>query len=139
MAYDKQDIFEKAKKHAENEELFYIEDIIAYLPCGKSKFYEFFPADSEEMDALKAILEANKVKKKVAMRDKWYRSDNATLQVSLMKLLATEEELKRLAMNYNQNDNTHNGNLNHTHKVDISKLSDEDLRKLAEIQSKLSE
>ena len=33
---------------------------------------------------------------KISMRDKWYKSENATLQVCLMKLIADEDEAHRL-------------------------------------------
>ena len=33
---------------------------------------------------------------KVDMRDKWYNSDNATLQIALMKLIADDDEAHRL-------------------------------------------
>jgi len=36
------------------------------------------------------------------MRKKWLKSDNATMQMGLMKLLSEDEELKKLSMNYNE-------------------------------------
>jgi hypothetical protein len=33
---------------------------------------------------------------KVSMRDKWYHSDNATLQIGLMKLISEDNEAHRL-------------------------------------------
>lgn len=101
MAYDKLELFNQAKKVTEENNLFFVDDIIAYLPCSKSTFYEFYPDGSDELDELKGILETNRVTLKVGMRKKWNDSDNATLQLSLMKLICTDEERKKLSMTHN--------------------------------------
>ena len=56
MAYDKQKIFEQAKEVTVKNKLFFIEDIVAFLPCSKNYFYDHFPPDSNEYDELKALL-----------------------------------------------------------------------------------
>ena len=107
MAYDKKKIFEQAKQVIVKNKLYFIEDIVAYLPCDKTTFYRFFEVNCNEYNELKELLETNKVQIKVSMRSKWYESDNATLQMGLMKLLSTNEELKKLSMQHN--DHTTNG------------------------------
>jgi predicted CopG family antitoxin len=96
MAYDRVKIFEDAKSAIEKNKLFFIEDVLAFVPCAKSTFYEFFPDKSEESDVLKELLGKNKTEVKVSMRSKWYKSDNPTLQVALMKIIATDDEAHRL-------------------------------------------
>jgi len=96
MKYEENDIFRKSIKAVENNNLYFIDEIIAYLPCGKTTFYTLFPADSDKMNAIKETLDVNRVNTKVGMRKKWYDSDNATLQVALMKLISSEEEAHRL-------------------------------------------
>jgi len=96
MAYDRVKIFEQAKEVIVKNKLFFIEDIVSFLPIAKKTFYEYFPIDSNESNALKELLETNKTKVKVAMRSKWYKSDNPTLQVALMKIIATDDEAHRL-------------------------------------------
>ena len=98
MAYDRVKIFEQAKEMIVKHKLFFVEDIIAFLPCSKSSFYDFFSDGSDELDILKELLEQQRVTLKVGMRSKWYKSDNATLQVSLMKLICTDDERKKLSM-----------------------------------------
>ncbi len=98
MAYDRKKIFKQAKEMIVKHKLFFVEDIIAFLPCSKSSFYDFFPDGSDELDILKELLEQQRVTLKVGMRSKWYKSDNATLQVSLMKLICTDDERKKLSM-----------------------------------------
>ena len=106
MAYDKNKIFEQAKEVIVKHKLFFIEDIVAFLPCSKNYFYDHFPPNSNEYDELKDLLEANRVSLKVSMRSKWYTSNAPALQMALMKLIATPEELKKLAMTYNDHTTT---------------------------------
>jgi hypothetical protein len=101
MAYDKSKIFEQAKEVTVKNKLFFIEDIVAFLPCSKNYFYDHFPPDSNEYDELKGLLETNRTELKVSMRSKWYKSNAPALQMALMKLIATPEELKKLSMQYN--------------------------------------
>lgn len=74
--------------------LFFIEDVVAYLPCSKPTFYEH--KLNESID-IKTALENNKIEIKVSMRNKWFKSDNATLQMGLYKLLGSQEEYHRLS------------------------------------------
>lgn len=101
MAYDRKKIFEQAKEVIVKHKLFFIEDIVAFLPCSKQTFYDFFKVDSYEMDELKELLNQNRTELKVSMRSKWYKSNAPALQMALMKLIATPEELKKLSMQYN--------------------------------------
>lgn len=98
MAYDKQKIFEQAKEVIVKHKLFFIEDIVAFLPISKKTFYEYFPIEGDESNELKGLLETNRVELKVSMRSKWYKSNAPALQMALMKLICTDEERKKLSM-----------------------------------------
>jgi hypothetical protein len=100
MAYDKNKIFEQAKEAIIKNKLFFVEDIVAFIPCSKNYFYDHFPTDSNEYDILKGLLETNRIELKVSMRSKWYKSNAPALQMALMKLIATPEELRKLSMNH---------------------------------------
>ena len=100
MAYDKQKIFEQAKEMIVKHKLFFVEDIVAFLPIAKKTFYEYFPVESNESNELKGLLETNRVELKVSMRSKWYKSNAPALQMALMKLIATPEELRKLSMTH---------------------------------------
>ena len=100
MAYDKKKIFEQAKEVIVKHKLFFIEDIVAFLPISKPTFYEYFPVDSNEVNELKGLLETNRTELKVSMRSKWYKSNAPALQMALMKLIASPEELRKLSMNH---------------------------------------
>jgi hypothetical protein len=106
MAYDKQKIFEQAKEMIVKHKLFFVEDIVAFLPIGKTKFYEFFPPDTNDTNELKELLNLNRTELKVSMRSKWYKSNAPALQMALMKLIATPEELKKLSMQFVESENT---------------------------------
>jgi len=104
MAYDRFKIFEQAKEVIVKHELFFIEDIVSFLPIRKQTFYDFFPVGSDQMDELKSLLESNKIRLKVSMRTKWLKSDAPALQMALYKLIATKEERNYLSMNGNHDE-----------------------------------
>jgi hypothetical protein len=100
MAYKTEDLLQKAMEAIEKNKLFFIEDIIAYLPCHKSTFYEHFPNESDNYKKMLEALEKNRTELKVSMRSKWYKSNAPALQMALMKLIATPDELRKLSMNH---------------------------------------
>ena len=103
--YDKNEMFERAKTAIVDEDLLTVTDVVAFLPCGKSTFYELFPSDSDELESLKELLDCNKIKIKQALRRKWAVSDNATMQLALYKLSANEEEHRKLSQQYIEQEN----------------------------------
>ena len=117
MAYDRVKIFEQAKEMIVKHKLFFVEDIIAFIPCSKQTFYDFFPVESDELDSLKTLLETNRTTLKVSMRSKWYTSNAPALQMALMKLIATPEELKKLSMQFIESEK--NTKVNNTIQVEI--------------------
>jgi hypothetical protein len=120
MAYDRVKIFEQAKEMIVKHKLFFIEDIVAFLPIAKKTFYEYFPLDSNESNELKELLEQNRVTLKVSMRSKWYKSNAPALQMALMKLIATPEELKKLSMQFIESENK-NDNTTHVTQIRVKK------------------
>ena len=93
MAYKKAELEAQSLDAIKKHNLVFIEDVVSFLPCSKSTFYE---KSLDESDAIKEALEFNKVRLKVNMRRKWYESDNPALQMGLYKLIGTEEEAERL-------------------------------------------
>ena len=96
MAYDKEEIHAKALEQIKKHNLYFVDDVVAYIPISRSKFYSDYPADSDELDTIKEALGENRICSKVKMRKNWLDSENATLQMGLMKLLGTDEEAHRL-------------------------------------------
>lgn len=101
MSEKKKKLFKKAEQVIVKNKLVFVEDVVAYLGIHKSTFYDYFPIDSNESDYIKELLETNKIELKVSMRSKWYKSNAPALQMGLYKLLATDEEARRLSMQYN--------------------------------------
>ena len=104
MAYDRIKIFEQAKEVIVKHKLFFVDDIVSFLPISRATFYDW---EFDKLDELKDLLETNRTELKVSMRSKWYKSNAPALQMALMKLIATPEELKKLSMQFV--DNTTNG------------------------------
>jgi hypothetical protein len=101
MAYKTEELERLSLEAINKHKLFFIEDIVAYLPCDKTTFYAH---KLHESNSIKEALTEVKVNLKVNMRSKWYRSENPTLQLALMKLVSTDEELRKLSMQHQINE-----------------------------------
>ena len=93
MAYGIKKMIALSLEVIEKHKLVFSDDIFAYVPFSRATFYN---KELEKLDAIKDALYANKVKMKQGMKAKWYKSENATLQVALYKLIGTDEEAHRL-------------------------------------------
>jgi hypothetical protein len=109
MAYNYLELEKQSIEAIEKYKLFFFEDIIAYLPCSKETFYNH---KLHESDSIKSALTKVKTEIKVSMRSKWYKSDNPTLQMGLMKLIASPDELRQLSMTHVESNNRHEVNFN---------------------------
>ena len=122
MAHNKKKLIDESLLAIQKYKLFFIEDVIAYISCCKATFYKY---KLNEIDCIKETLENNKINIKVSMRNKWYHSESATLQIALMKMIATDDEAHRL--NGSKQEIKHNANVN------VSKLSNEAQKKIDDI------
>ena len=100
MAYDKNKIYLQAEEAIKKHNLFFIEDIVAFIPCNKDTFYRFFPTDSDKYDTLKDLLDDNKIKTKSSIRAKLWKSNKASELLALYRLIATPEEHQKLNQSY---------------------------------------
>ncbi|MCP4274161.1 MAG: hypothetical protein GY781_19740 [Gammaproteobacteria bacterium] len=89
MAYKKAELERMALEAIEKHELVYNYEVASFLPCSEATFYNW---KLEKLESIKTALVKNKISIKSEMRSNWRKSDNATLQMGLMKLLGTEEE-----------------------------------------------
>lgn len=129
--YITEELYTQSIKAIDDNGLFWVDDIIAYLPCSKPTFYEHFPLGSDELNDLKERLFKHRINLKVKLRKKWEDSDNATLQMGLMKLIAEDEERKKLSQTYQ--DHTTNGEKITPDALDYSKLSKAALEEIAKL------
>lgn len=102
MAYKTSELYERALEEIDKNNLFFIEDVVAYLGIAKPTFYEHFPIDSNEMNAIKEKLNKNAMRTKVSIRSKLHQSKSPAGLLALYKLLATNDERKALAMEYRE-------------------------------------
>ncbi len=100
MAFDRDKLYQQAQTAITENNLFFIEDVVAFIPCSKPTFYEHFPIDSNELNNLKDLLEKNKIRTKSAIRAKLYKSPKASELLALYRLICTPEERKMLNQNY---------------------------------------
>jgi hypothetical protein len=119
MAYNTKQLEKLSIEAVKKHNLFFITDIPAFLPCSTATFYNH---ELEKLESIKEALNENKIKVKSSMRSKWYKSDSATLQIALMKLISNNEERKRLSKSY----------------VDITS-DDEKLKALTDVPQELKE
>lgn len=65
----------------------------------------------DKLDNIREAIEGNRVSAKNYMLNNWIKSDNATLQISAMRLLSTEEEHKKLNQSYIDQKTEHKGEI----------------------------
>jgi hypothetical protein len=97
--FNEAELIQLSLEAIQKRNLMFMTEIPAYLPCSLSTFYGYHLARSE---VLKEALSANRTRRKVELREKWYESDNAISQIALYKLIGTSDELERLNSNSRQ-------------------------------------
>lgn len=97
MASDRKKLEQQALEAIKQHNITFIKDLVAYLPITRATFYNL---ELDKLDTLKDAIDDNKLKTKNSLKAKWYKSQNATLQLALYKLIATSEERKALTQNY---------------------------------------
>ena len=100
--YNKKKLQKEAEKAITENNLLFIEDVIAVLGISKPTFYKYFPSESNEINYLKSILTKNKALIKIDLRKKWQVSGNSTMQLALYKLICDPDERKKLSVSYNE-------------------------------------
>ena len=100
--YNRKKIFEQAKEAITKNNLFFVNDIWAWLPCSRSWFYDAFPDGSDELDTFKGMLEQNKIKTKSSIRAKLFKGEKAAELLALYRLICTSEEHRLLNQNYTE-------------------------------------
>ena len=102
MAYDTDTLYERALSEIDTNNLFFVEDVVAYLGIAKSTFYDHFPEDSDESNDIKEKLNKNKMRTKVSIRSKLHKSTSPAGLLALYKLLASNDERRALSMEYRE-------------------------------------
>ena len=68
--------------------------IFAFYSGIKSS--QFYNLELEKSENIKKAIDDNKIKTRQSLKNKWYKSDNPTLQIALYKTICSDEEAHRL-------------------------------------------
>lgn len=131
MSDKAKDLFKKAMKVIEENNLFTMKDAYGYIGVPSSTFYDHVPSGSEYSERLKDELAKNRAKTMIGLRRKWYQSDSPTSQIALYKLICDKDEYHRLANTSHEIDQTVKDE-----RLDLSRLSEEELAELEKIYEK---
>lgn len=95
---------EKAKKYEaellkiiKEKKIAFFDHCFGFTSFSRTTAYEY---KLNESDAIKDAINQNRVTAKNYMLNKWIASDNATLQISAMRLLSDSEEHQKLNQSY---------------------------------------
>ena len=95
MAYKKADMIKQSLEAIKENDLVFVDEIIAFVPFSKATFYNH---DLDKLDSIKKALEDNRIKIKAGLRKEWRTSKHPVLQIALYRLLADEDEYDRLIL-----------------------------------------
>jgi len=85
-------------KVIKDNNLFVIQDIFAFYSGIKCS--QFYNLELEKSEILKRAIDDNKKKTCQSLKNKWFNSDNPTLQIALFKTISTKKDLRRLSQTY---------------------------------------
>ncbi len=95
----KKKVFNKVVKRIKEDQreggagdILFLNDVIAYSGVSTATFYDYFPANSEELEHIKDMIEVERVKRKASLRKKMFQSKNSLGHIALYKLIGTDEE-----------------------------------------------
>lgn len=73
----------------EKNNILFISDLIAFVPFSRATFYVY---GLDKSDDIKNAINTQRIFTKQALRSKWFKSNCATRQIALYKLISTPEE-----------------------------------------------
>ena len=126
--YTMQELERLSIEAIKTHKLFFLNDIPVYLPISRTTFYDY---ELNKSDTIREALEQNRIEIKISMRNRWYNSNHPTLQILLYRLLADDEERRRIAQQYLE---VSGGEIHAS--IDVTKLSDDTIRQIREAKSR---
>ena len=97
--FSDQELKKFALKIIEEKQCETIGDLIYYMPIGRSCFYL---RGLDKVDSIKDAIVDIQYKEKREIRKRWKKSGNAALETCVYKILADEDELRRLQSHQKQ-------------------------------------
>lgn len=119
MADKAKEYEEELLKVIKTRKIAFLNHAFAYTSFSSSTAYNH---ELEKLESVKEAIQNNRVSSKNYMLQKWIDSDNATLQVAAMRLLADAEEHRKLNQSYVQQDSKV--------RIEASEINDEQVDKL---------
>ncbi len=104
MAYTKKYLIDKSMEAIQQNNLLFVDEIFRHVGFSQRVFYN---KKLQEVQTIKEALEQNRINTKFDLRQKWYTSENATLQIALYKLICSDDEADRLNNSRQRIDVTH--------------------------------
>lgn len=105
VTFPKEELYSEALRCIEEYNLFFMHELIAFMPCPVRYFNEAFPEGSQERIDFYEVLDKNKVAMCAKLRKDFLESSAPQLKLALYKLAASKEELQRLTKTYSENEN----------------------------------
>jgi hypothetical protein len=102
VAYNKEEIIQKALQVIEQENCTRISEVLLFLPISRATFYGW---ELDKLDQIVEKIEDQKIAIKAKMKKKWYNSDVPALAIAAFKLIAAEDEAD--ALNTSKVNTTH--------------------------------
>ena len=93
MAYDRDDIKQQILYAIDENKLSNFGDVAAFIKPARGTLYTW---EFDKDDDIKRALEQNGIRRKIKIIRKLEESDNATMLIAALKLLADDDELNRL-------------------------------------------
>lgn len=110
---------------AKDDNILFIEDVVAACGVSKATFYKYIPKDSEEYEQVWEKIKDNRVEVKKYIRLKLRLSGKAAELLSLYRMICTDEERKAINQQYVEMSGSMDNN------VQIEFVGAKDGRKLA--------
>ena len=108
MRYSKKKLEELALEAIKKHKLTWHDEIVAFLPVARSTYYN---KEMDKLDTIKDAITSNKLEMKAKLKKRWFESDNPTLSIALMKLIANEEEWDKLNTQKSRNQTETTGSI----------------------------
>lgn len=85
---------------AKDDNILFIEDVVAACGVGKTTFYRYIPKDSEEYRQVWSKIQENRIEVKKFIRLKLRLSGKAAELLALYRMICTDEERRAINQQY---------------------------------------
>lgn len=99
MKLKKNELEDMAIQAIKDNNIISVMELIPFLPISRTTFYY---KGLDKLESIKDAITNERLCLKHKLKRKWADSDNATLQVALMKMISEEEEWMRLSSQRHQ-------------------------------------